>query len=171
MLICAVAAPETETDKPPLVQPENVIVAVLLLTEVLNDCDVKLVKDNPLGDPQAVVLAARNRQFVPSQTSTLVSVVFHRSVPTGEPEQLEPADAAAVPRIYWGYCQAPLTHMRLLPPAGWTRLAPLLLPLIPAVAGPVQAAPCTLSARADTRSIPSTAMTNAAARRQFIESR
>ena len=74
MLIWAVAAPDTETDKPPPEHPVKVIVAVLLVTEVLSDCPVKFVNVNPLGDPQAVVLAARNRQFVPSQNSMLVSV-------------------------------------------------------------------------------------------------
>lgn len=99
MLICAVAAPVTETDKPPLEHPVKVMVAVLLLTEVFNDCDVRLVNDNTLGDPHVAVLAARKRQFAPSQTSTFVSVVFQRSVPAGLPEQLAPAEAAALPRM------------------------------------------------------------------------
>jgi hypothetical protein len=74
-LIWAVAAPETETDEPPA-HPEMVIVAVLLVTDVFNDCEVRLVNDNPLGEPQEAVLAAIKFQFVPSQNSILVSVVL-----------------------------------------------------------------------------------------------
>jgi hypothetical protein len=64
---------------------------------VLKEAPVTLVNDSPLGDPHAVVLAARNRQFVPSQTSTFVSVVFQRSAPVYPAVQAVPAAAAAVP--------------------------------------------------------------------------
>jgi hypothetical protein len=76
MLIWAVAAPVTETDKPPLVHPEKVIVAALLVYIVLSVALVTLVNDNPLGVPQALVLAARNSQFVPLHISTLLRVVL-----------------------------------------------------------------------------------------------
>jgi hypothetical protein len=76
MLIWAVAAPETETDKAPPLQPEKVIVAVLLVTTVPSDALVTFVNDNPLGVPQEVEPAARKVQLVPLQTSTLPTVVL-----------------------------------------------------------------------------------------------
>jgi hypothetical protein len=109
---------------------------------VLNASPVKLVKDNPLGEPQEDDVLPTACHVVPSHTSRFLMVVFQRTAPLGSPEQLDCAAAAALPKTYWGYCHVPLTQTRLLPPAGCTRLAPLVLPLMPAVAGVVHDVPC-----------------------------
>lgn len=67
-LICAVAAPVTETEYG-VVQPEKVIVAVLLVTTVFKVSLLTLVKDNPLGALQALVVEPMVSQVVPSQYS------------------------------------------------------------------------------------------------------
>ena len=65
-LNCAVATPVTETASA-TVQPVKVIVAVLLVTTVLSDWLVRLVKERPLGAEQVPPLfIASVSQFVPS---------------------------------------------------------------------------------------------------------